>query len=277
MAFRILVTGGDGQLATALLRLGDFKNIKGFDKSNLNILDYKQILNIFDEYRPDVVIHCAAYTHVDACEKNVETAYEINSYGTENIASACKKINAQMIYISTDYVFDGKKGRPYFETDKPNPINVYGKTKLEGEKIVSSIMKRYYIVRTSWLYGGYGKNFANTILNFAGNSSEIRIVDDQIGSPTYVIDLAQAIYQVMDSNQYGIYHASNCGCCSWYEFAQEILKCGGYNHIRLVPIASDELNQAAKRPYNSTIINSKDVFELRDWKKALHDYMKSKA
>ncbi|MDK2798764.1 MAG: dTDP-4-dehydrorhamnose reductase [Clostridiales bacterium] len=273
MRKKVLITGGDGQLAKALLNTENLFKVIALNKKQLNILCNDQVLNIIEKMQPNVVIHCAAYTKVDECEHNIQTAYDVNYAGTKNIAFACKKVEATMIYISTDYVFDGKKGAPYTEQDIPSPINVYGYTKLLGEQIVKATLDKYFIVRTSWLYGGHGKHFVNTILQLAKKNSEIRVVNDQIGCPTYVMDLAQAVFKLIDTEAYGIYHASNSGYCSWYQFANEILKCSGNRNALLIPITSDELNSAAKRPNNSSLINTKGIYQFRNWKEALHEYI----
>lgn len=252
-----------------------------------NITDRKHVQEIILKTRPDVVIHTAAWTDVDGCEFDKGRAYKVNSEGTENVALACRKIDAMLIYISTDFVFDGRKKKPYKETDKPNPINIYAGSKLKGEEAIRKILKKYFILRTSWLYGRYGKNFVDMILEKTKREKRLKVVDDQVGSPTYTKDLAKAIHVLLDKiftpyaarrTQYGIYHISNSGSVSWYEYAKQILKLVK-SETRVIPISSEELARPARRPAMSVLDNSKFIryigYKMRDWREALKEYLKN--
>jgi dTDP-4-dehydrorhamnose reductase len=227
---------------------------------------------------PDMIIHCAALTNVDFCETNPEINYRVNALGTENVALAAQKVKASLVYISTDYVFDGEKGSPYIEYDLPRPLNHYGLAKLAGERIVQSLLDRYFIVRTSWLCNKEGKNFVNTILRLAKEKDEFRVVNDQIGTPTYAPDLAQCISKLIETDYYGIYHASNEGFCSWYDFAREILELAGFKKVRVIPITSEEYGGPTKRPKYSVLDNfclrERGIFQMRDYRIALKEFFR---
>ena len=280
---KILITGSKGMLGSALVEAlsSEFK-IKGIDIDDCDITDRQKITKTIKDYNPGIVIHAAAYTDVDGCELNSEKAFAVNFKGTENIARAAKEINATLFYISTDYVFDGSKEKPYIETDAPNPINIYGKSKLEGERILQAVLEKYLILRTSWLFGPNGKNFVTTILQKAKDTETLRVVDDQVGSPTYTIDLAEAIksllttYNLPLTTNYGIYHITNSGSCSWYEFAREICSLKQLK-TQILPINSKESHRPAKRPKMSILDNSKllDTFKLklRPWAEALNHFL----
>lgn len=231
---------------------------------------------------PGFVIHTAAFTDVDGCELNAKKAYLVNASGAENVALACRKAGCILIYISTDFVYDGKKDKPYREGDKTNPLNVYGKSKLDGEKAVRRLLKRYFIIRTSWLYGRNGKNFVDTIIAKARTEKTLKVVSDQVGSPTYTKDLAGAIKKLLMENEkngiqdYGIYHVSNAGSVSWYEYAKEILRLVG-SKTKVSPITSKELARPAIRPAMSVLDNTRfnnlTKYRMRDWNSALSDYL----
>ena len=225
---RILVTGGHGQLGTALEEVLKNEETLFTDTDNMDITDKNQVEKTFVEFKPEILIHGAALTNVDGCEENADLAYKINAEGTANLADECEKNNCLMIYISTDYVFDGTKKTPYVETDEPNPINEYGKNKLGGEKAVEKL-DNYYILRTSWVYGG-GHNFVRTMIELAKKMDEIKVVNDQFGRPTYALDLAKAIYDVIKNRpKVGIYNVTGDGeIISWAEFAEEIFKIAGF-------------------------------------------------
>ncbi len=285
----ILITGASGMLGRDLVEvLSKEHEVVGLDVKGsrfivCDITDREKTIEVICDAKPEIVIHTAAYTDVDGCEKNPDLAYRVNGIGTQNVALACKECKAVMAYISTDFVFDGKKGKPYLESDKPNPLSIYGKSKLEGEKYISSLLDKYFIIRTSWLFGKHGKNFVDTILKLAKEKKELRVVNDQIGSPTYTKDLAQAISKLISNFQfpisnYGIYHISNSGSCSWYEFAQKIIRTSHItHHTSLKPISSGELNRPAKRPKFSVLDNSRYIRivgePLRLWQKALREYL----
>jgi len=243
-----------------------------------DITNRKSVQVIVAKVRPDIVIHCAAWTDVDGCELNSKKAYKVNSEGARNIALACKEAGAILVYISTDFVFDGKKRRPFREEDKTNPLSVYGDSKLKGEKFIKKILREHYILRTSWLYGKFGKNFVDTIAAKGKNDGILRVVKDQVGSPTYTKDLARAIHRLLDKSapKYGIYHVSNSGSVSWYDYAREILKLARCK-AKVLAITSSELSRPAKRPAMSVMDNSKFIkftgYRMPHWKKALKEYL----
>lgn len=269
--------------------IGKFSGLlNGFVKAD--ITQDTDLIKKTGEVEPELVIHTAAYTDVDGCQLNEEKANVINSLGTRNVALACKEIDAVLFYISTDYVFDGKKQMPYIEDDEPRPINVYGRSKLEGENHIKSILKRYIIIRSSWLFGQYGKNFVDTILTKAKENKELKVVSDQIGNPTYTKDLAVAIKVLVDRlihiEDYDfigpgqIYHITNSGSCSWYEFASESIKWAALaDDIVIKPILTEELQppRPAPRPRMSILDNSRynklTGQPLRSWQEALRSYI----
>jgi len=282
---RVLITGAAGMLGADLKKVFEesvgSKNLILTDIigefQRLDITDTSQVLNVVTESRPDIVIHSAAYTDVDGCERDRDKAFRINGLGTWNIAVACHQIDAKLVYVSTDFVFDGEKGEPYTEYDRPNPISWYGASKLAGEKHVRSICSHYYIVRTAWLYGEHGKNFPYTILNAARSGRPLTVVADQIGSPTFTADLAAAIRDLVGSPLYGIYHITNKGACSWYDFAKKILALAGINNVDVKPIRSEDWPSPTKRPKYSVLrhysleLQGRD--NLRPWEDALADFI----
>ncbi|MBI4744275.1 MAG: dTDP-4-dehydrorhamnose reductase [Actinobacteria bacterium] len=273
---KIIVTGASGQLGCDLTKVLESEhNLFLFD-IDLDVTDAKKVLKTAKEISPDVVIHSAAYTDVDGCESNQDIAYNVNAIGAQNVAIACNEINAAMVYVSTDFIFDGAKKEPYIEFDNPNPLSVYGCSKLAGEYFVSHLLNKYYICRTAWLYGKNGKNFVKTILKLADEKDELKVVNDQFGSPTYSFDLAQKIGELVKENAYGIYHTTNSGSCSWFEFARKILEFGGKDNVKISPISSDELDRPAKRPFYSVLRNYclelKKFSPMRSYEEALRDY-----
>ena len=267
---KILVTGANGMLGQDLCPIlqDNGYDVVETDVKTLDITNSENIDKIFSEEKPDIVIHCAAYTNVDKAEEDIDTARLINSKGTENIAKACKKYDATMVYISTDYVFGGDGNTPYKPMDKTNPLGVYGLTKWEGEEAVRNNLEKYYICRTSWLYGHHGKNFVETMISLA-NKPELKVVDDQIGCPTWTVDLSGAIVKIINEKPYGTYHTCGGGSTSWYGFAKEIFE--GVNiKVNLMPCTTEEFPRPAKRPAYSVMENDG---LLRDWKKALKDYI----
>lgn len=277
----ILVTGASGQLGSDIIL--ELKRRKekfiAIDMAELDIADKNAVHGFLRLHKPSSVIHCAAYTAVDAAEYNPDLCMAVNAFGTENLAKACRDIDAEMIYISTDYVFDGNGDKPY-ETDSPTgPISVYGKSKLAGEKAVLQYLGKYYIVRTSWVFGENGNNFVKTMLCLAQTKDEINVVDDQIGSPTYTPDLAVLLCDMIMSGKYSVYHATNEGFCSWAQFAQEIMKLSG-SECKVNPIPSEQYPTKAARPRNSRL--SKDSLDkagfarLPDWRDALERFISSK-
>ncbi|MDD5687457.1 MAG: dTDP-4-dehydrorhamnose reductase [Elusimicrobia bacterium] len=252
-----------------------------------DITDFEKTYNTITKINPDIVIHTAAWTDVDGAESKPDAAYRLNVLGTRNIALACQRFDTAMVYISTDYVFDGEKKEPYIEFDKTNPLSIYGKSKYFGEVIIQQLLNKYFIVRSSWLFGKNGKNFVKTVLNLAKEKKEIKIVNDQIGSPTYTKDLAESIKQLITMNYerstglYGTYHITNSESCSWYDFAKEIIRQSGVrgprSEVKIKPITTEELNRPAKRPKASILKNfmwELNGFEpVRSWKEALKSYL----
>ena len=266
----LLVTGAKGMLGQDLcpiLEDAGYEVIET-DVDTLDITNAEQVNQVLKDKKPEVVIHCAAYTNVDKAEEDLKTAELINVTGTENIADACGKLGITMVYISTDYVFDGTKDSPYTPQDKPNPINNYGMTKYEGEEAVRSFCEKHYIARTSWLYGHHGKNFVETMLSLK-DKEELKVVDDQIGCPTWTVELANGILKLLDSKPYGTYHVCGSGHTTWYGFAKEIFKLSGLE-VNLKPCTTDEFPRAAKRPAFS-IMDNEGI--CRNWQFALKDYL----
>ncbi len=266
---KILVTGANGMLGQDLCPI--LEDVGAFvietDVDTLDITKGDAVEQALTDIHPDMVIHCAAYTNVDKAEEELETAKLINVTGTENIAKICGKLDIPLVYISTDYVFDGTKTEPYAPDDTTNPLNNYGLTKLQGEEAVKKYCEKYYIARTSWLYGHYGKNFVETMISLAGKD-ELKVVDDQIGCPTWTVELANGILKLL-SKPYGTYHVCGSGSTSWYGFAQEIFKQTGLN-VNLKPCTTEEFPRPAKRPQYSVMANENIC---RNWQVALHDYL----
>ena len=276
---KILITGSKGQLGSELVELLSKDNeVYGFGHKELDVTDKNLVINTVSKIIPDVIIYSAAFTNVDGCESNIKTAFDVNIIGTGNVAIASKKNKSKMVYISTDYVFDGKKNSPYLESDIPNPVSIYGISKYGGELIVKHFLNNFFIVRTSWLYSKRGKNFVNTILNIAKNKKELKVVYDQVGCPTYAPDLANAISALISTKYYGIYHITNSGECSWYEFAKKILEYAEIKDIKVTPISTEELNRQAPRPKYSVLKNfnleKKKIYKMRNWELALKDFFK---
>lgn len=275
---KVLVTGVKGQLgydvANELEKRGH--EAVGTDVEEMDITDAAKVREILTEENPDAVIHCAAYTAVDAAEENVELCRRINAEGTENIARVCSELNCKLLYVSTDYVFNGEGERPWEPDDEREPLNVYGQTKCEGELAVEKYVEKFFIVRIAWVFGVNGKNFIKTMLRLGKDHDELTVVADQIGSPTYTYDLSRLLVDMIESDKYGRYHATNEGLCSWYEFAVEIFRQAGMDvHVR--PVTSEEYPAKAKRPHNSRMDKSKleeNGFErLPAWKDALSRYL----
>jgi dTDP-4-dehydrorhamnose reductase len=267
---KVLITGADGMFGFDLSEYLD--NIGCFviptNKETLDITNFKQAGDVIEKNRPDLIINCGAYTDVEKAEVEKELASKINTQGAKNIAILANKYNSTLIHISTDYVFDGKKKTAYQPKDKPNPINHYGLTKYQGELEVQKNCKKHYIVRTSWLYGKNGKNFVDTMLNLAQNTTSINVVDDQIGCPTWTYDLASNILKVLNK-PYGIYHIASQGQTTWYNFSKEIFKIKGIKNTPN-PISSKNYPQKALRPKYS-VLNSDNI--CRKWEEMLLEYL----
>lgn len=250
---RIIITGSKGQLGNALQETLRNEVLFLTDLPDLNLADFYDTMEYIKTIRPDLIIHCAAKTQVDDCEIHPAEAYYANVVATKNVVNACQVMNAALVYISTDYVFDGHGSQPYREYDPTNPQSVYGETKCQGERIVQTHLQRFYIARTAWLFGDVGNNIVRTILKLADQRSVLKFVNDQVGCPTYAADLADAIAKLIQSEAYGIYHITNEGNCSWFEFTKEILKQAGKGAVTVEPITSCELDRPAPRPKYSVL------------------------
>lgn len=275
----ILVTGVNGQLGFDVVKEIKKRNIEclGIDKEQLDITNSDDVYEYITRLKPECVIHCAAYTAVDRAEDEKEICFKVNVYGTENIAKACKAIDAKMIYISTDYVFDGQGDNPFEVDGNINPLSVYGMTKYEGELKVKDILDKYFIVRISWVFGVNGNNFIKTMLRLGKEKESINVVCDQIGSPTYTADLAPLLCDMAASEKYGVYNATNEGFCSWAEFAEEIMKQARLR-CKVNHIPTSEYAAKAIRPFNSRMSKQSLInngFETMPiWKDALHRFLK---
>ncbi|NMO96719.1 dTDP-4-dehydrorhamnose reductase [Paenibacillus lemnae] len=283
---KVLVTGAGGQLGqdivSAYVKSGHC--VLACGRSELNITDSEQCHRVISSYQPDCIVHCAAYTNVDAAESDIKAAYRINAAGTRNVAVAAEETGAKLIYISTDYVFDGASEQPYYEYDNTNPQSVYGKSKRAGELLVQSLCSRWFVVRTSWVFGLHGTNFVKTMLKLGRDKSQLQVVNDQKGSPTYTVDLANFLLELSGTQQYGIYHASGSGSCTWYEFTQAILE-EAQKHLnwpvtaRLEPCTTDEFPRPAPRPKNSVMehmsIRTNGFADFPHWREALRQFLQA--
>lgn len=287
---KIFLTGSNGQLAKeiiSVIKAGkcDFKNISNnikdaelilFNSQELDITDMDLVKNVILQNEPDIIINCAAYTEVDLCEINEERALKVNSLGARNLAIAAEMVKAKLLHVSTDYIFSGNSKTPYREYDIANPQTVYGKTKFLGEEYVKQYCSRYFIIRTSWLYGINGNNFVYKIKSLASKNKSIKVVNDQIGNPTNANDLAYHILKIIETNEFGIYHCTGAGECSWYDFACEIVKLYKLD-CEVIPCSSDEYKTRAKRPQYSSLDNlmlrCTVGDEMRDWRKALKSFI----
>lgn len=270
----ILVIGANGMLGHDLMAVleGD---VRGLDLPDIDITSLESVRRLLLTLKPEVIINAAAYTDVDGCESNVETAMAVNGEGVGLLALTAREIGATLVQVSTDYVFNGGKGSPYVEDDPTQPLSVYGESKLAGE-LNAAMAPRFLIVRTQWLYGLHGKNFVETMLRLAGERSELTVVDDQIGSPTNTRDLALAIKALLDNNCSGTYHAANSGFCSWNEFAKAIFAEEGLA-VTVNPMTTEQLNRPARRPLYSTLdcgkLAADTGFTPRTWREALKEYL----
>jgi len=284
---KVAVIGANGQLGTDLMKV--FSEAVGYEpiplfRPHFDVRNSAKVFDILRNLKPDVVINTAAFTRVDDCEDQPVLALEVNALGARNVALACAELDCVLVHISTDYVFDGKKREPYTEEDVPSPINVYGVSKLAGEHFVRSLCEKHFIVRTSGLYGvagssGKGGNFVETMIRLAKEEKPIRVVDDQILSPTYTIDLAYRVVELIPTEAYGLYHITNSGECSWYEFAGKIFKLLGLE-ANFDPIITKEFEAKARRPAYSVLSNEKliniGLGFLRSWPEALKAYLEEK-
>lgn len=271
----ILVVGAGGMLGRDMMAaLGN--SARGVDIDDIDITSLESTERVLKTLRPRAVVNCAAYTDVDGCESNVETAMQVNGEGVAHLAMASREIGARLVHVSTDYVFDGGKGSPYLEDDPPRPLNVYGESKLAGE-MNAAFNPDHLIVRTQWLYGLHGRNFVETMLRLAGEKDQLAVVDDQTGSPTWTVDLAAAIRALLEKGRPGTYHAANAGFCTWNQFARAIFEESGLP-VTVNGMTTDELNRPARRPLYSTLdcgrLAHDTGFVLRPWREALAAYLK---
>lgn len=276
---KVFVTGVKGQLGHDVVNELTKRGIEsiGADIEEMDITDAESVKQVITQSAPDAVIHCAAYTAVDAAEENEEICRKVNADGTRNIAEVCRSLDIKMLYLSTDYVFDGKGERPWEPEDERHPLNVYGQTKYEGELAIQENLEKYFIVRIAWVFGVNGSNFIKTMLKLSQTHKRITVVDDQYGSPTYTYDLARLLVDMILTEKYGIYHATNEGVCSWYEFACEIFKKADIP-MEVVPVTTEEYGAKAKRPANSRMNRDKltqnGFDKLPPWQDALERYLK---
>jgi len=272
---KVLILGANGQLGSEFKTfLKDKVEIFAFDHKELDILDLSNLINKFFDLSPEVVINCAAYTKVDQAEKDL--AYQINALGAKNVSFASLKIKAKVVYFSTDYVFDGAKNSPYTELDKPNPLSIYGKSKLFGEEFTKQFNPNHLILRISWLYGINGSNFVKTIVKLAKEKGELKVVDDQFGTPTYTFDVVKQTWKLIQEDSVGLYHSSNTGQTTWFDFAKEIVEQLNLN-AKVLPIKTSEFPTLAKRPSFSALenyllqIENKNI--MRNWEEAFDDFV----
>lgn len=278
---RILVIGAKGMLGNDLVQVLrsslQTDEVLGWDIDEIDIQEEKSTVAKIENLQPRIVVNAAAYTDVDGCELHQEKAFAINAEGMRHVALGAVRGGAKVVYLSTDYIFDGKKGKPYVENDPPNPLNVYGHSKLRGEQYVQEVVKDALIVRTQWLYGRHGNNFVDVILRQAREKEVLSIVNDQIGLPTYTVDLSKAISLLIGRDARGIFHVANSNPCTWYDYAQRILELSGIKGVTIIPISSRELGRPATRPSYSILDTQKFKQEtgmiLRPWSEALKDYL----
>ena len=266
---KVLVSGSGGQLAALLPRRGH--EVVALSKGELDVADFGAVRLALEEHAPDVVVNAAAYTNVDGCESEADLAYRVNALGPRNLAQICEELGCDLLHVSTNYVFDGESGRAYEPFDTPNPISVYGRTKLAGEEYVRQLTNRWYVVRSAGVYGR-GHNFVRTMLRLGAQRDVLKVKDDESISPTYAADLAQGILGVIEDRRYGLYHLTNSGSCSWHEFAKEIFSLAGVE-VEVVPVPSSEYPLPAARPANG-VLSALGSQKLRPWREALEDYLR---
>jgi len=274
----LLVTGARGMLATDVAR--EFSRefeVKALSRTELDITRTKAVSATVARYRPEAVINCAAFTRVDDCESMKGTAFEVNARGPLNLASACNKYGALLVHVSTDYVFDGKAATPWKEDNTCRPLNVYGESKLQGEIFIRQTFDNYIIIRTSWLFGLHGPNFIKTMLDLSQARTELAVVDDQEGSPTYTRDLARGIRDLMAANAKGVFHCSNSGSCTWFDLCSFVFEKRNITDVRLKPVPTTSFPRLARRPSYSVLDNTRFAetagYRLRSWQEAVTDYL----
>lgn len=278
---KVLVTGAGGMLGSEAVRVLRERGIPflGAGSGELDITDRAAVLRLFGEYRPDAVLHCAAYTQVDRAEDEAARCMLVNADGTRSVAEACRMTGAKMLYLSTDYVFSGEGDRPWETDDPTGPRNVYGASKLAGEAAVQETLERYFIVRTSWLTGEHGKHFVGAMLRLAENRREVRVVDDQVGSPTFAADLAPLLCDMLETERFGVYHATNGGFCSWADLAEAVFRLAG-KPVRVQRVSSEEYGAKAERPKNSRLskasLAAAGFAGLPHWERSLEGFLKGR-
>ncbi|WP_150270667.1 dTDP-4-dehydrorhamnose reductase [Paenibacillus tepidiphilus] len=281
---KVLVTGSAGQLGQDLVLLltAQGHEVMGCDRQEMDITDLDQCKEVIGGFAPDAVVHCAAHTAVDVAETDIDGAYLINATGSRNVALAAEQAGAKLVYISTDYVFDGMGTKPYHEYDNTDPQSIYGKSKRAGEILVQSLSSKFFIVRTSWVYGKYGNNFVKTMLKLGQEKPLLQVVDDQKGSPTYTVDLARFVLELIQTEKYGVYHASNSEACTWYEFTQAIFAeaeelLGIKFTAKLEPCTTEQFPRPAPRPQYSVMehlsIRTNGFQDIRPWREGLRDFL----
>jgi len=273
---RMVLTGHKGQLGRALLPLLVGHEVAGVDLPEYDITDRGALRAAIRDFRPDLILHPAAMTDVEGCARDPDLAYRVNGMGTQNVALAAAEVGAEMLYVSTNEVFDGQATEPYHEWAPRNPINAYGRSKLAGEWYVQSLLTRFYIVRTAWLYAPGGRNFPHRILQLADERGSLKVVADEVGNPTYVVDLARAIAALIETHAYGVYHAVNAGAASRYDFAREILRLSGRESIPVEPLALAEFQRASTPPAYAPLANNAAAalgITFRPWQAALAEFL----
>lgn len=272
---KIFLTGANGQLGRELQKRLQGTEFMATDVQELDITDEVAVAMMIGQYKPNAVIHGAAWTQVDAAEEKIDLAYKVNAIGTQNIAIACRDCGAKMVYISTDYVFDGKLGRAYTEFDTPNPLSVYGKSKYAGEILARQANDKLFILRTAWLYGD-GPNFVRTMLKLGQERDELQVVDDQYGCPTSTVDLAEAALRMLETNRYGTYHAVNSGVTTWYGFAKKIFELSGNTKVKVTPVTTEQFVRPAPRPayspLDTRLLRLALGWSPRPWEVSLQEY-----
>lgn len=269
---KVLLSGAGGQLGRELSCLLPERGYESvfLNRADLDITDSRAVVRSVEEHAPDLVINAAAFTGVDAAETELGAAHAVNALGPRNLAAACERAGCDLLHVGTNYVFDGKLDRPYEPFDTPNPLSVYGRTKLAGDEYVMRLCRRWYVVRTAAVYGE-GGNFVRTMLRLAEEGEEIKVKDDEYVSPTYARDLAAGIVQIVESREYGVYHLTNSGSCSWYGFAREIMRLSG-GEVRVTPVSTSEFPLPAPRPANG-VLSGIGAPRLRSWQEALAGYL----
>ena len=278
---KVLITGVSGQLGHDAAKTLTARGVPflGVGSKELDVSDRDAVLRVFDTYRPDAVLHCAAWTKVDFAEDEPELCMRVNADGAQNVAEACRECGAKLLYVSTDYVFPGTGEKPWETCDPTGPLNVYGKSKLAGEDAVRKLVEKHFIVRTSWVIGEHGNNFVKTMLHLAETHDRLRVVGDQIGSPTFTADLAPLLCNMIATEQYGVYHATNEGFCSWAELAEAVFRIAGKN-VTVHPVNTEEYGAKALRPKNSRLskrsLDAGGFARLPGWEEALALFMKER-